>query len=518
MELVKKKIHMDRIASRAGTQIVLEEDVNISDNKPDAGSLLCSKGDVILEEIRAGENTVNMKGRLVVSILYLTDMEGSCASMETAIPFEEKVNMEGVSNGDTILVDWVIEDLTVGLINSRKLSVQSVISFGLEAEECQDQDAAVDIYHDEPVEYRKCVYPVAELALQKKDIFRMKEELELTGNLPNVFQTIWHQITFDHVEFKTMDEKISIQGEMRAFFLYEGEGDNDRTLWYENTVPFSGVIECQGCRENMIPDIGYSLGQCNVEVRQDFDGEERVFCIEPVLELDIHLYTEEATEVLADIYGVDKEIEALTTEVQLKNLLCSGSGKCKIAEHAEIQNKETPMYQLIHSEGEIQIEERAIVENGIAITGTLTVTTLYLGTDGKGSLYSTVNVLPFQYVAEAEDITPTSLFRLRSSVEQLTVTMLGNAELDIKAVLQFKVIVFAIRKCSLITDIKVGGLDLNKLSELPGMVIYIVGPGDTLWDIGKRYYVPIAQLKEVNDLATEDIAAGDKILVVKGGI
>ena len=190
MELVKKKIHMDRIASRAGTQIVLEEDVNISDNKPDAGSLLCSKGDVILEEIRAGENTVNMKGRLVVSILYLTDMEGSCASMETAIPFEEKVNMEGVSNGDTILVDWVIEDLTVGLINSRKLSVQSVISFGLEAEECQDQDAAVDIYHDEPVEYRKCVYPVAELALQKKDIFRMKEELELTGNLPNVFQTI----------------------------------------------------------------------------------------------------------------------------------------------------------------------------------------------------------------------------------------------------------------------------------------------------------------------------------------
>ncbi len=40
----------------------------------------------------------------------------------------------------------------------------------------------------------------------------------------------------------------------------------------------------------MIPDIRYSLGQCNVEVRQDFDGEERVFCVEPVLDLDIHLY------------------------------------------------------------------------------------------------------------------------------------------------------------------------------------------------------------------------------------
>ena len=42
--------------------------------------------------------------------------------------------------------------------------------------------------------------------------------------------------------------------------------------------------------------------------------------------------------------------------------------------------------------------------------------------------------------------------------------------------------------------------------------------GDTLWDIGKRYYVPVSQLKEVNELPTEEISAGDKILVVKGGI
>ena len=78
MELVKKKIHMDRISSRAGTQVVLEEDVNISDNKPDASYLLNSKGEIIMEEIRAGENVVNLRGRLVVSILYLTDMEGTC--------------------------------------------------------------------------------------------------------------------------------------------------------------------------------------------------------------------------------------------------------------------------------------------------------------------------------------------------------------------------------------------------------------------------------------------------------
>ncbi len=517
VELVKKKIHMDRISSRAGTQAVLEEDVNISDNKPDAVRLLNSKGEVILEEIRPAENTVHLRGRLVVSVLYLTDAEGACASMETVIPFEEKVNMDGVGNGDTIAADREIEDLTVGLINSRKLSVQAVVSFALEKEEQIEQDAAVDLYHDEPVEYRKRTYSVAQLVLRKKDIFRLKEEMELSGNLPNVFQTIWHHITFDHVEFKALEEKISVQGEMKAFFLYEGEGDSDRTLWYENTVPFSGIIECHGCREDMIPDICCSLGQCNVEVRQDFDGEERVFCVEPVLDLDIHLYEEENLEVLSDIYGVQKEIEALTTQVQLKSLLLNGGGKCRIAEHAKIQDAEMPMYQLIHSEGEVQLGEQTVVENGIAVSGTLIVTTLYLS-GGSKAICAAKNEIPFQYVIEAENITPTSVFKLHYSVEQLTVTMLGGDELDVKAALQFKVIAFAVQKSNLITDIKVEDLDLNKLSELPGMVICIAGPNDTLWDIGKRYYVPIAQLKEVNELASEDIKAGDKILVVKGSL
>ena len=155
MELVKKKIHMDRISGKAGTQMVLEEDVNISDNKPDANYLLSSKGEIMMEEIRACENVVNLKGKLVVSILYLTDMEGMCASMEAMIPFEEKVNMEGVNSGDTILTECSIEDLTVGLINSRKLSVQAVVSITLEKEEQVECEAAVDLYHEEPVEYRK---------------------------------------------------------------------------------------------------------------------------------------------------------------------------------------------------------------------------------------------------------------------------------------------------------------------------------------------------------------------------
>ena len=516
MELVKKKIHMDRIASKAGTQTVLEEDVNISDNRPDASHLIASKGDIMIDEIRVNDDRVSLRGKLQVKILYLTEEEGMCAGMEAQLPFEEKINMEGVHSGDTVLVSSMIEDLTVGLINSRKLSVQAMISFGLELEEKMEQEAAVDIYHEEPVEYRKQVYPVLQMAVNKKDIFRIKEEMELPSNLPNIFQVVWHSIQLNNVEFKALDGKIALQGEMKAFFLYEGEGDNDKTLWYENTVPFSGMIECHGCRENMIPDIQYSASQCSVEVKPDFDGEERVLCVENVLDLEIRLYEEENLEVLSDIYGVSKEIETITTEVPLKKMLLHSSGKCKAAEHAKIQNAEMHMYQLVHSEGEVQIEEESAVDNGVMIHGTLNVTTIYLCTNGHNSLYATRSSLPFEHFVEVPEMDQSNTCHMHWSLEQLAVTMLDSDELDIKAVLNYEALVFTTRRTNLITDIKVEDLDMNKISGLPGIVIYIAGTGDTLWDIGKKYYVPIAQLKEVNELVSEEIKAGDKILVVKG--
>ncbi len=516
MELVKKKIHMDRIANKAGTQMVLEEDVNISDNRPDVNNLIAVKGEVVMDEIRINDDRVSLRGKLQVQMLYLTEEEGMCASMEAELPFEEKVNMEGIHNGDTVLTSWTVEDLSVGLINSRKLSVQAMISFEIEQEEKMEQEAAVDIYHEEPVEYRKQVYPLLQMTVNKKDIFRIKEEMELPGNLPNAFNILWQSITLNNIEFKALDEKIGLQGEMKAFFIYEGEGDNDRAIWYENTVPFSGMIECHGCRENMIPDIRYTTSQCNVEVKPDFDGEERVFCVENVLDLEIRLYEEESLEVLSDIYGVAKEIEAITTDVSLKSLLFHNSGKCRVAEHAKIQNTEMHMYQLVHSEAEIQIAEQAIAENGISVTGVLNITTIYLCTNGQNTLYATKSSLPFQYFIDVPAIDSSCAYHIHWNMEQLSVTMIDSDELDIKAVLNFDVLVFTTKKTSLITEINVSELDMNKLNELPGIVIYIAGTGDTLWDIGKKYYVPIAQLKEINELVSEEIKAGDKILVVKG--
>lgn len=522
MELVKKNIHMDRIKGQAATQITLEDDINISDSKPDAGKLIYDRGNVVLEEVKATQDHVIVKGKLQFAVMYLPEEDNAVpCSMEGSLPFEEQIYVDGVQGGDSVNIRSDLEDITVGLINSRKISVQALIALKLVSEMMYDEETAVDLYHEEPVEYRKKPIRIAQMTVKKKDIFRIKEEMEVPQTFPNIFQTLWESVSADNVEFKALEGKISIQGDLHAFFLYEpessgGEGEGRQVKAFETTVPFSGTVDCSGCDEGMTNDIEYAIGHKEVEIRPDFDGEQRVFALDMVLDLDINLYEEERLDILSGVYGVVKEVEAVNKTAEFKGIKAKTGGKTKVTERIKLQSTDAHMMQLLHSEAQVKIESEELVENGILMKGTLTVQTLYLSSDSSSPYGSVKEIIPFSYVLDVPDINGSCTCKVRTEMEQLLVSMIDSDELDVKAAIVFKAVIFEKKTENIVTDITVTDLDMNKLNELPGIVIYIAKEGDSLWDVGKKYYVPISQIKETNDMTAEEIKPGDKLLIVKG--
>lgn len=517
MELIKKNIHMDRVRCRATSQMTLEEDMNIPDSKPDVSTLIYEKGKVEIEEVKPTEDHVNVRGRLLFHILYQSRDEGAqLVCVEGKLPFEEQIYMEGVRSSDSVTVKWELEDLTIGIINSRKLSVQSVVTLKTVVDELYDEEVPVDIYHEEPLEYRKKAMELAQIAIQKNDIFRIREEVTLPQNYPNVFSILWDSVSLEEVEFKPLEEKLSIQGEIHIFVLYEGEGEEQPVRSFETVVPFSGVIECHGCREHMIPDIGFEIGHKELDVRPDFDGEERMLGLELVLDISMKLYEEETVDIISDIYGVTKEIETQAKDTVMKKLLMRIGGKSKAAGRLKVKSGENRILQLIHSEGMVQTDAMEIADEVITLQGTMQVQVLYV-TGDDGTPYNCLKgSVPFSYSMEVPGISPKDTCQVRANLEQLQVNMLDSEELDVKAVLSFHTTVFQNVPETIISDICVRELNMAKLNELPGMVAYVVKPDDNLWNIGKKYYVPVAQIREVNGLASDELKAGEKLLIVKG--
>lgn len=186
MELIKKNIHMDRIKCQSAAQVTLEEDINVPDNKPDVGGIILHKAVIQIEEVKPTEDHVSVRGRLLFSVLYQTKDEGQMlVNIDGKIPFEEQLYMEGVQGTDAVTVKACLEDLTVGEINSRKLSVQALFTLKSCVEELYDEEAPVDLFSEEevcPLEFRKSNVNAAQIAIQKNDILRLKEEISMPQN------------------------------------------------------------------------------------------------------------------------------------------------------------------------------------------------------------------------------------------------------------------------------------------------------------------------------------------------
>ena len=60
MELVKKNIHTERIKAKALLQIPLEEDINVSDSRPDVGKPVFTRGKIKVDEVKSGTNKADL--------------------------------------------------------------------------------------------------------------------------------------------------------------------------------------------------------------------------------------------------------------------------------------------------------------------------------------------------------------------------------------------------------------------------------------------------------------------------
>ncbi len=515
LDLIKKNIHMDCIKAKAGNQLTVEDDVNIPDLRPDIDKVIFHSGVIKIEEAKAGNGQVTVRGALTVNILYTSDEEEEpLGKVETSLPFEEQFHMEGVETGDSVYVRHTLEDLSVGIINSRKISIRALLTLELCVREIFDESAAVDVETQLMVEYRKKPLQIMETAVCKKDIFRFRHEETLPTHLPNVFEVLYGSVLPGTLECIAGGDKLLVRGNVKLFFLYTPDGEEGAARFYETVVPMQGEVPCSGMHDMMVPCVGVSLGSVEFEVKPDFDGEDRVFAIEAVFDLDIKAYEEKTYEILADMYGITKEIETQCKEGSFLNLLQRDGGKSRIKERIELDNAN--LMALIHHE-ETPILEGVEMEDGeMNIMGNVHVRCLYTTNDDITGYSYMEKDIPFVYTLETGNLEGKDISQdIQLSVEQMELTALDSSQIECTGIIGVTTTLFEQRREPVITGAAVNELDGDKMKNLPGMVIYIVKEGDSLWQIGKEYYIPVEAIKAMNGLTKDEIQPGDKLLLMK---
>ena len=534
MQLNKIKLHSCTTFASAQSQITLDDDYNVPDYRPDIVKVLKEKGELHFDEAKAAAGAAWLKGRLVFRVLYRSDQEnGKISCLKGEIPFQEKLNMDGVQEYDVIQASGEIEDLTIGVIHSRKISVRAVILLKTEEPREKEDELCVGIEADDGCEKRYRNTNILQLLCMKRDQCRQKSEITLPSSKPNVHEILWKSLEIRNLDTKMGQDGVKLSGEVLISVLYQEEEETDRVQWYETVIPLDCGVECDaGTEADIIYKVKARPASMELEVKPDYDGEERVLVLELVMNLDIRVWKEQEISMLEDVYSLKQEIIPVCTGVTLHHISVKNDSQCRLTEQMELAESQEKILQICSCEGTVHLESTELTEQGVRAEGILVTELLYITTDDQMPIGSAREIYPFEQLIEIPQQTARTernkleelealerknklQTELDCRISQLSAVMLDQDHVEIKAVIGLDLLAFEQEQIDNITDTREEPLDMEQLQKRPGLVGYIAKDGDSLWSIAKENHTTVEDILRDNHRTDEDLRRGEKILIVK---
>ncbi len=508
-------IHQEEQKGKAQMQVTFDEDYNLPDYKPDVSGIITTKGTVVADDVRVSKGRVSVKGTVRFDVLYQAEQNslGFC-SLSGTVGFQETLMVDEAEEFDTASVSCVLEDLSIHITNSRKLSIRGLLQLQVTILEFPTIELPCECMEEQDLEIQRQRVEYLDLAAWGKDQCRVHEELELPANKLNVQSVVWKDIRLESVSCNCVQGNIQIKGELTVFCLYQGE-PGIRLEWYENRIPILCHMPVDQAEAEEICYAKTTDADWNFQVQEDLEGENRVFVIDGAIKCEYRMYRESSRDIIRDLYSLKKKVAPVCHPVCLEKLLMKNDCRCKLNDLLQIPLGQKEILQILSCGGDIQVDHQEVVKNGIQVEGVVKVRVLYLTQDDAIPVEAAEGMLPFQYCIDAPGIEMGCRYELSPEISMLSVMMKNSSLLEIQALLDFHVIVFSPVRVDVFSEVKEEPLKMEELLELPGMTGIRVKEGDSLWSIAKRNHTTCETIRQNNPALEEPLKPGSVLLLLK---
>lgn len=511
MELVKKNLRLSCMEKRINKQKTYDEDMNVPDSRGDISKIICSTYDAIVENVKVAEHKALVKGYVDFDILYLNSENSSLEHLDGRYPFEESLNLD--EEPDELRCKAEIEDFTVKVINSRKVNIKSLINVICRGDMITEENILTDVVDDEMLVRRENINFV-QIKADCEDNYRVKEEIQLPKNKPNVRNIIWKDVRMKSRETRLLDDCIFIKGDIGIFVIYVPD-DEQVMQWYETSIPFEGRVDVSGVSQEMFAYISLELQETSLIVKPDYDGEERVLQLEGIVKLDIKAYSEEEHSVVCDMYSLVNNVELECDEKSYQQMVIKNSVKARGYSKYKISDMEDKPLQICYAYGNPYLEKTQVNDDEIVVEGYVDTTVIYICTDDLIPMSAFKCQVPFSQTVSLENKIDSCQCMANVCVDQINASMISGDEIEIRVFVGIELLVMNVIEDKFVSEIAKVPMTSKELAEFPGIVGYIATRNESLWEIAKRYKTTEEKLKNINRITDDEVRKGTKIIVTR---
>ncbi|MCI8309028.1 MAG: DUF3794 domain-containing protein [Clostridia bacterium] len=486
------EINKKQIEKKKEIQVV--EDVIVPDVKPDIVSIIDTNSVSYAYKVEKIDGKIKIDGNLDCYIVYVSS-DGDTRGIQSTFNFSDTIESSEIKESMILKYKIDVTKVETKILNERKLNVINNLNISYE------------LYEKQKLEISNEFENIECLQVQSKDVnlnsvvginvgkAQVKEDLKV-DNMDNIAEILKVDIVVKNKETKISYNKILAKAEAEISVMYLTE--DNRISKFQSDFPIMSFIDLENVKEDNTCDIDYQIR--NVFLKPNSSEEHSISC-QIDFELICEAYETRQMKIVSDLYSLKSDIEFSTKEVEADLSLKNNENIVDITEKIEVQE----IKRVLDIDVNGKVLKNVISTENSNLEGEIELKIYYELTSKMGLNVKTVTVPFITKTPLIQDPIDVNIIKKEFDSEENNVIV--NLSLNIFSRVSQK------QSINIVENVNVK--DIVNADDY-SVVLYFVKPGDTLWNIAKKFRVTVDSLVKVNDIENPDmIHIGDKLYVVK---
>lgn len=499
----KENLCINQVIGQKTDTAIIEEDFVVPDIKPDILNAIRTNGTVCIYKKEIMDGKVKLDGCINVYIMYLADdPEASIRSLNTTLEFSQMIDFDAVKHGMLLEDDIKLKSVECRVINGRKINIKAIM------------DIELKIASNEELEFIKEIEDVKDIQLLDKSIELNSvlgtgitnvyaKDTIVIDNIDNLAEIMKVNINIINKETKISYNKVLVKADACVKIIYRT--DDNRICSTTNLIPIMGFIDMPDVKDENICDVKYEIKKILIKPN---NVEEHSIYVESEMEISCVVYQRKQINIIEDLYSPTIDLVYKQKQIKIISQKEIRKDMCSIREQQiipEIENR-----KIYDVDVKPYILNKTILKDRIMYDGEIEINFLF--DSNSSNVIDTKNIIiPFNFNMDCVGVDSNSEIETNIEVSLQDFTILPDENIDIKIDLDFIVNLSNSKMVNIIQEINV---DETRNTQRYSLIIYFVKPGDTLWNIAKKFRSTVEKIATINSIEDENkINVGEQLFI-----
>lgn len=462
-------------------------DVILPDHYGDIKKILRATGTVSRSSVYTDRSGVGFESQLLVTVLFI-DESDLVRAFDTSLDVAGNCTLELPAQDPSIISVAHVESISVKAVNPRKLGIKASVGFDFNIWSTLDVVPQMPSFFDSETiksiekQCTPCVYTSFKQTTDRD--LRISRELELDKNMPSIGEILSLSVTPERVELRCGDRSIDCSCELDAELIYLS--DDRQVCSMQKKLPVSTTVDLDGVTSDTA-----AFGVCTVVSREcrpieDMTGQLRAISVDVKCDVTVYAACTASSEYVTDIYSTAFRTECERQAVKYSSAagLEQLSARRKISSPVDCDSAT----EILSVNGSSVVSSVSNRDDGRYAYISSTVTVVLRRADGTVLSVGVPDGFEMHLPENGEEI--------GSAHFEFDGAEISDGDLSVSYSTELTLLCWEDMIVNVVRELK--SCETDRITQGRPLTVYYPAPGETLWQVAKRYSVASDMLEAAN--------------------